>query len=576
MATLEYSEEIEIQGIRIPFVPEIITPRIERQMRMGRYEVGECMAAKKWVRAGDRVLELGAGVGLVGSAIASIEGVERVVSIEANIRLLDLIKETHRINSIDSVEMRNGIVAKDAAPSTPFYVRPHFWASSMAPDPHYSEEISLPAYALGDLIDEIKPTVIVADIEGGEIDVFDGLTLDGVRVVILELHTPVYGIEGQRKILKYFDDLGFRAEAEYLSSSVWILSRDPIETAPRIYTRGPTAPEHSASQPVFLIPTCMKNEGPYLLEWLAYHRSIGIQEYIVFTNDCSDGTDLMLDRLNEMGLVTHLPNPATAAGSTFFQPIAMKFAMQMAQTRRADYVIQTDVDEFINIHVGDGLITDLLSAAGPFHVLSMSELNFCSSGHWDFEDVWLTENFREHETPTPGHWQARRGVKSIIHGIDNFQHWPVHRPGVHPHTHDQLIWLDGSGKPVPDDFITKHENGIDRRGRYDLVQIDHHPLRSAQFYMLKQTRGEVAHANLKLDHHYYRKRAIGGQQTGRIDRHLPRARAEWDKLIADPVLSELHQKAVAIHKEKIAQIEHSPHMAELRDWLIENYFKGRT
>ncbi|MEO0944249.1 MAG: FkbM family methyltransferase, partial [Pseudomonadota bacterium] len=301
MAKLEYSEEIEVQGIRIPFVPEIITPRIERQMRLGRYESGECKAAKKWVRAGDRVLELGAGVGLVGSAIASIEGVERVVSIEANIRLLDMIAETHKINNIDTIEMRNGIVAKEAAPNTPFYVRPHFWASSMAPDPHYSEEISLPAYALGDLIEEIKPTVIVADIEGGELEAFDDVTLDGVRVVILELHTPVYGIEGQRKILKHFDKLGFRAEAEYLSSSVWILNRTPHDPAPRIYTRGATPPEHTASEPTFLIPTCMKNEGPYLLEWLAYHRSIGIQGYIVFTNDCTDGTDLMLDRLDEMG-----------------------------------------------------------------------------------------------------------------------------------------------------------------------------------------------------------------------------------------------------------------------------------
>ncbi|MEO1024806.1 MAG: glycosyltransferase family 2 protein [Pseudomonadota bacterium] len=576
MAKLEYSEEIEVQGIRIPFVPEIITPRIERQMRLGRYESGECKAAKKWVRAGDRVLELGAGVGLVGSAIASIEGVERVVSIEANIRLLDMIAETHKINNIDTVEMRNGIVAKEAAPNTPFYVRPHFWASSMAPDPHYSEEISLPAYALGDLIEEIKPTVIVADIEGGELEAFDDVTLDGVRVVILELHTPVYGIEGQRKILKHFDKLGFRAEAEYLSSSVWILNRTPHDPAPRIYTRGATPPEHTASEPTFLIPTCMKNEGPYLLEWLAYHRSIGIQGYIVFTNDCTDGTDLMLDRLDEMGLVTHLPNPAVAAGSTYFQPIAMKFAMQMAKTQHADYIIQTDVDEFINIKVGDGLITDLLDAAGPFHVLSMSELNFTSSGHWEFEDGWLTENFREHETPQPGHWQARRGVKSIIHGIDNFQHWPVHRPNVHPNTHDQLLWLDGSGKPMPEDFILNNENGIDRRGRYDLVQIDHHPLRSAQFFFMKQARGEVAHAKLKLDHHYYRKRAIGGQYHGVIDRHLPRARAEWEKLIADSILADLHEKAVAIHKEKIAMVEHSPHMADLRNWMIEHYFKDRS
>lgn len=576
MATLEYSEEIEVQGIRIPFVPEIITPRIERQMRLGNYEGGECAAARKWVRAGDRVLELGAGVGLVGSAIANIEGVERIVSIEANAGLMELIGETHRINGIDTVEMRNGVVAKDAAPETPFYIRPHFWASSMDPDPAYSEKVNLPAYAMRDLMEEVRPTVIIADIEGGEIDAFDGLDLDGVRMVIIELHKSVYGIEGQRKILKYFDDQGFRAENEYLSGSVWILNRAPVEEAPRIFTRGPSAPEHSAEEPVFLIPTCMKNEGPYLLEWIAYHRSIGIQEFVVFTNDCTDGSDLMLDRLDEMGIVTHLPNPAAAAGSTYFQSAAFKFAMQMRQVRRADYVIQTDVDEFINIKAGDGRMTDLLQAAGPFHVLSMSELNFTSSGRWEFEDGWLTESFREHETPEPGHWQARRGVKSIIHGLDNFKQWPVHRPGVFPHTQDQLIWLDGSGEQMPEEFILQNENGIDRRGRYDIVQIDHHPVRSAQFYFLKQSRGEVAHERLKLDHSYYRKRAIGGQTHGLIDRHLPRAREEWNRLMGDEPLANLHSAAVAHHKERIAMIEHSPEMSDLRQWLIENYFPDRT
>ena len=576
MAKLSYSEEIDVQGIRIPFVPEIITPRIERQMRLGNYEGGECAAARKWIRPGDRVLDLGAGVGLVASAIARIEGVEKIVSIEANARLMELIEETHRINGIDKVETRNGIVAKKAAQEVPFYIRSHFWSSSMEPDSRpYAEKVTMPAYAIDDLIDEVRPTVIVADIEGAEIDVFDGLDLGGVRTVIIEVHPLVYGMDGQRKVLKYFDDQGFRAEKEYLAGSVWILNRVPLDEVPRIYTRGPTSPEHNRDDPVFLIPTCMKNEGPYLLEWLAYHRSIGVQKFVVFTNDCTDGTDLMLDRLDEMGIVSHFQNPAVAAQSTYFQPIAMKFAMQMPLVRRADYVIQTDVDEFINIKVGDGLLTDLLDAAGPFHVLSISELNFCSSGHWEFAEGWLTEMFREHETPKPGHWQARRGVKSIIHGLDNFEHWPVHRPGAFAHTNDQLVWLDGSGAQVPEDFIVKHENGIDRRGRYDLVQIDHHPLRSAQSFLLKQERGRVSHKRRDFDVHYYRKRALGGNHDGLIDRHLPRAREEWEGLMSDKELAALHAAAVAHHRERIAMIEHGPKMAELRQWLAENYFPDR-
>ncbi len=42
------------------------------------------------------------------------------------------------------------------------------------------------------------------------------------------------------------------------------------------------------------IVTTMKNEGPFILEWIAYHRAIGVQDFLVYTNDCTDGTDDLL------------------------------------------------------------------------------------------------------------------------------------------------------------------------------------------------------------------------------------------------------------------------------------------
>jgi hypothetical protein len=38
----------------------------------------------------------------------------------------------------------------------------------------------------------------------------------------------------------------------------------------------------------------MKNEGPFILEWLAWHRAIGVQDFLIYTNDCTDGTDTFL------------------------------------------------------------------------------------------------------------------------------------------------------------------------------------------------------------------------------------------------------------------------------------------
>ena len=55
-------------------------------------------------------------------------------------------------------------------------------------------------------------------------------------------------------------------------------------------------------RPVFLIVSTMKNEAPYILEWVAYHKAIGFDAFLIYTNDCTAGTDFMLDRLEELGV----------------------------------------------------------------------------------------------------------------------------------------------------------------------------------------------------------------------------------------------------------------------------------
>ncbi|WP_413851471.1 glycosyltransferase family 2 protein, partial [Tateyamaria sp.] len=52
----------------------------------------------------------------------------------------------------------------------------------------------------------------------------------------------------------------------------------------------------------------MRNEGAFLLEWLAHHRAVGVDHFVVFSNDCDDGTDDMLDKLAELGWLTHVRN----------------------------------------------------------------------------------------------------------------------------------------------------------------------------------------------------------------------------------------------------------------------------
>jgi hypothetical protein len=48
-----------------------------------------------------------------------------------------------------------------------------------------------------------------------------------------------------------------------------------------------------------------KNEGPFLLEWLAWHRVVGFKRSVLFSNDCKDGLDVLLNVLADRGIVEH-------------------------------------------------------------------------------------------------------------------------------------------------------------------------------------------------------------------------------------------------------------------------------
>ena len=54
----------------------------------------------------------------------------------------------------------------------------------------------------------------------------------------------------------------------------------------------------------------VRNEGAFLLEWVAHHLGIGFTDLVILSNDCDDGTDRMLDRLAEIAPVHHLRNEA--------------------------------------------------------------------------------------------------------------------------------------------------------------------------------------------------------------------------------------------------------------------------
>lgn len=569
---MEYVEIIETQGVKVPFDPKIITPKIERPMRNNRYEGGECKTLRGILQPGDRVLELGAGVGLCSAVAGGSPGVEKVIAVEANPDLIPLISETHRLNDIENVEVLNGVVANDNRLTQDFYIRPDFWASSMEPDSRaYLRKEKLPSYSIHALIAELNPTVIVCDIEGGELGLFDAADLSNVRQMVLELHPKVYGTEGLARIMGTLAAKGLDlAEDNKEGSTVQLFERKEGVLEPR---DGSLMPHRSykawpIANPRVMVATCMKDEGPYILEWLAWHRAIGVTDFVIFTNDCTDGTIELLDRLHDMGEVTHIPNPALATGGASLQPIALEYTHHLRHFREADFVISMDVDEFINVRIGEGKLSDLFSTVGAFDCLSMTELNHGSNGHKEFDKGWVTDLFPGHESETPGDRRAKHGVKSIVRLSDRVKRIRNHRPDFCDDAKPAL-WVDGSGRhtSVFEDDAT--QNGFDCRGTYDYVSLEHYPLKSVDSYLIKMSRGDVVVAKKQVSRAYWRKRNRSSEMTSTYPKQTAMAREYHDEVFGcDEELMKIHDACCNAHKKKAKRLNKKSEFIERRDWIL--------
>jgi len=61
-----------------------------------------------------------------------------------------------------------------------------------------------------------------------------------------------------------------------------------------------------ASLPDSLAITATKNEGPFLLQWIAWQKAIGFERILVMHNDCTDFSARLLKLLEAHGVLTQL------------------------------------------------------------------------------------------------------------------------------------------------------------------------------------------------------------------------------------------------------------------------------
>lgn len=249
--------------------------------------------------------------------------------------------------------------------------------------------------------------------------------------------------------------------------------------------------------------TMAKDEGPYILEWVAHHTLLGFSDILVYTNDCTDGTNEMLDALASIGLVSRYDNPPI--GGKPPQSRALLRAQHHPLVQDANWVMVMDFDEFVMIRRGNNRVDDLVDMAkeAGATAVAMTWRFFGSDGNARYKDEPVTVRFSRSATTE---FVKGFGVKTLFK-MDGKMKLAIHRPHFTREARKDtssrnLNWINGSAEPIDGLVMTWRQTRT--TAGYDFCQVNHYGVKSGEEYLMRRLRGDVLNNHEKYNDDYFR------------------------------------------------------------------------
>ncbi|HMS97078.1 MAG TPA: glycosyltransferase family 2 protein, partial [Tabrizicola sp.] len=262
--------------------------------------------------------------------------------------------------------------------------------------------------------------------------------------------------------------------------------------------------------------SAMKNEAPFILEWIAYHKVIGFDEIVICSNPSNDGLEEILSALADAGEITHLRSVVPQGKPPQIAAVGI-FEAQVGYRADAWY-LWLDADEFLNVHAGNRTLDALISCLGDRQFALINWRIFGSGGNPVFPGRFISGDFKGASEPD---YRSNLELKTLFcfsDAVSGFGKRGMHRPrlsGEPAVTSEQVVvgrgttasptsrrhmrWLSG------EDLPRAHKIGPEEFG-WVHAQINHYIIRTPEFFALKRLRGRGFVAN-----------AVGARNTRHTD-----------------------------------------------------------
>ena len=292
-----------------------------------------------------------------------------------------------------------------------------------------------------------------------------------------------------------------------------------------------------------VLVTCMKDEGIFLLEWVAYHRAIGFDAVVVNTNNCTDGTDAICDRLAELGLIEHVENVVPEGGNP--QATAMARLLARKDIRARDWLLHIDADEFLAVSAGEGRVADLIDTIPPdADVVALHWRSFGNGEALEWEPGNVVETWtRTTAKPTlrlERHKSMFRPARFRA-AIDHMPKEPVSLP---------VTVVNSAGAAMPSKSISHPTRAAYRAGyalaTWENACIHHYALKTQDVFRLKGVRGHgtgASNPKYEIGGKFWRRNRGRGMTDLTALRHLEEMKGILADMRGDARIAELESAA---------------------------------
>ncbi|MFU8865030.1 MAG: glycosyltransferase family 2 protein [Rhodobacterales bacterium] len=284
--------------------------------------------------------------------------------------------------------------------------------------------------------------------------------------------------------------------------------------------------------------SCMRNEGLFVLEWLAYHQVIGFDQVVVVSNDCTDGSDALADA----GHLTHIRQ--TVPPGTPPQDSGMDLVLAWARQNDVTWLLHIDSDEFLNITAGTGHLPDLMANAAQADVVAIPWQLYGDAGITDWTPgMAVLPSFTRAE-PAP---EPRVTKSKCLFRTASFSAATDHNPRA-PLV-DSPVVVNPDGTPL--NAASLYQDRSARFRPHDLAatnataRINHYAVKSRDLFMMKNDRGDgqgkQGQTKYHLGSNWHRSANKNDIEDRTILRHWPETQARLAVLRAVPAIAAAEQ-----------------------------------